>query len=46
MAEWGYVSLREVKELKIAPGFEVECEEFWEVKKASQVDKIKVANGW
>ena len=46
MAEWGYVSFRELKELKIPPGFEVECDEFWEVKKASQVDRIKVANGW
>ena len=46
MAEWGYVSFRELKELKIPPGFEVDCDLFWEVKKASLVDNIKVANGW
>ena len=45
MAEWGYFSFRELKELKIHPGFEVDRDLFWEVKKASQVDKIKVANG-
>ena len=46
MAEWGYGSFRELKELKVRPGFEVDCDLFWEVKKASQVDKIKAANGW
>ena len=46
MAEWGYVSFRELQELKIPPGIEVECEGFWEVKKARLVDKIKAANGW
>jgi len=46
MAEWGYVSFRELKELKIPPGFEVDCDTFWEVKKASEVEKIKVGNSW
>jgi hypothetical protein len=40
MAEWGYVSFRELKELKIHPGFEVECDRFWAVKKASEIEKI------
>jgi hypothetical protein len=46
MAEWGYISFRELKELKVRPGFEVDCDLFWKVKKAGQVDKIKAANGW
>jgi hypothetical protein len=46
MAEWGYVSFRELKELKIPPGFEVECETFWQVKRAGQVDKIRAAHQW
>jgi hypothetical protein len=46
MAEWGYVSFRELRELKIHPGFEVDCDRFWEVRKAGQVEKIKAANGW
>jgi len=46
MAEWGYVSFRELRELKIAPGFEVECDAFWKVRKASEVDKIRIANHW
>ncbi len=46
MAEWGYASFQELKELKIPPGFEVECDAFWEVKKAGRVEKIRAANGW
>jgi len=46
MAEWGYVSFRELRSLKIAPGFEVECDAFWKVRKASEVDKIRTANYW
>ena len=40
MAEWGYISFQELKELKIHPGFEVDCDLFWEVKKASEIEKI------
>lgn len=41
-AEWGYISFAELKELKIS-FMEVDCEleEFWQVKPASQIDKIK-----
>jgi len=46
MAEWGYVSFRELKSLKIAPGFEVECDAFWKVRKASEVENIRRANRW
>lgn len=46
MAEWGYISFRELKDLNIPPGFEVECEQFWQIRKASQVDKIRMGNHW
>ena len=42
MAEWGYISFRELKELTVPPGFEVDCDLFWEVKKASQIKKIAI----
>ena len=46
MAEWGYISFEELKKLKIPPGFEVECEAFWRIRKAREVEKIKVASHW
>jgi len=42
MAEWGYISFDELKKIKIPPGFEVENDLYWEVKKASEIKKIKV----
>lgn len=46
MAEWGYVSFKELRSLRVPPGFEVDCDQYWEIRKASQVDKIKGANRW
>ena len=48
MAEWGYVSLSELRSIKIDGWLEVDCEleEFWEVKKAKEIDKIRIAQGW
>ena len=48
MAEWGYVSFSELKELKIKGWLEVDCEleEIWKVRKASEIDKIRKAQGW
>ncbi len=48
MAEWGYVSLSEMRSIKIDGWLEVDCEleEFWEVKKAKEIDKIRIAQGW
>ncbi len=48
MAEWGYVSLSELRSIKIAGWVEVDCEreELWEIKKAVDVDKIRIAQGW
>ena len=39
-AEWGYICLSELKELKIPPGFEVDRDTFWEKTKASDIEKI------
>ena len=42
MAEWGYISFSELKALNLK-WLEVDCEleEFWKVKKASEIEKIK-----
>ena len=42
MAEWGYVSFTELKEIKV--GYvEIDCEleKFWRIKPASEIDNIK-----
>jgi len=48
MAEWGYVSLSELRSIKVGGWCEVDCEreEFWKVKKAIEIDKIHVSQGW
>jgi len=47
MAEWGYCSFSELRSIKVG-GLEIDCEleEFWKIRKASEVDKIKIAHGW
>ena len=48
MAEWGYVSFSELKSIKIDGWLEIDCEleEFWQVKRAIEIDKIRIAHGW
>ena len=46
MAEWGYISFDELKRIKIPPGFEIDCETCWQVKKAIQIEKIRMGNHW
>ena len=48
MAEWGYISFSELKSLKIQGWLEVDCEkeEFWDVRAASDIAKIRQAMGW
>ena len=48
MAEWGYISLGELKSIKVDGWLEVDCEleEVWKVRKASEIDKIRIAQGW
>ena len=47
MAEWGYVSFSELKSISIN-GIEIDCETeaIWKVKRAAEIDKIRIANGW
>jgi len=48
MAEWGYISFRELKSIKINGRMEIDCEleEYWKVRKASEIEIIRIANGW
>ena len=47
-AEWGYISLSELKSVKVGGWLEIDCEleEFWQVQKASEIEKIMRAHGW
>ena len=47
-AEWGYISFGELKSLKVHGWLEVDCEleEFWKVKRAIEIEKIRVAHRW
>ena len=47
MAEWGYISFKELRDLSIN-GIEIDCElaEYWKVQKASKIDKIRKGNRW
>jgi len=49
MAEWGYISFEELKQLRIRPlGIEVDCENeiAWQACKASEIEQIRRGNGW
>ena len=48
MAEWGYVSFKELQSIRVNGWLEIDCEleEYWKVRKASEIDKIRIANGW
>jgi hypothetical protein len=47
MAEWGYVSFSELKSINVN-GIEIDCEveEAWRVRRAAEIDKIRIARGW
>ena len=42
-AEWGYISFRELKEIKVARWMEIDCEleEHWHVRRASEIKRIR-----
>src|SRR5512139_3918277 len=46
MAEWGYISFQELKSLRIPAGFEIDCEKDWQVKRAVDIEKIRLGNHW
>jgi hypothetical protein len=47
-SEWGYISFEELKQLELDGWLEVDCEteEAWKIRKASEVEKIRIAHGW
>ena len=47
-AEWGYISFSELKSIKVGGWLEIDCEleEFWKVRKASEIEKIRKAHRW
>jgi len=45
MANWGYVSLEELKSIKVQGWLEVEYDCYWEPKPASEIELIKRAGG-
>ena len=48
LAEWGYVSLKELDSIKVAGFLEVDCElpEYWRIRPAIEVDKTRKAHRW
>jgi hypothetical protein len=47
-SEWGYISFNELKSMKIDNWLEIDCEieEVWKIRKASEIDKIRIAHVW
>ena len=47
-AEWGYIGFSELKSIKVRGWIEVDCEldEFWKVRKAGEIEKIRKACNW
>ena len=47
-AEWGYISFSELKSIRVDDWLEIDCEleEFWKIRKASEIEKIRKAHGW
>ena len=47
MAEWGYFSFKELKSISVN-SIEIDCEleEYFPVRKASEIDQICWGNGW
>ena len=47
-AEWGYISFSELKSINVGGWLEIDCEleEFWRVRKACEIEKIRKAHGW
>jgi len=45
MAEWGYTSFTEIKEISVR-GIEIDCELNWRPRRAVEIEKIRQARGW
>jgi len=42
MGEWGYISFNELKQIRVPPGIEVDCEFFDHPLKASEIEEIRI----
>ena len=40
MAEWGYISLNELKNISVGPGIEVDTDKYWKIKPVKEIEKI------
>jgi hypothetical protein len=47
-AEWGYMSFKEMKEIKISGWLEIDCEteDVWQIRPALEINLIRQAQGW
>jgi len=47
-AEWGYISFRELKDIRVNGWLEIDCEleNFWKIRPASEIELIRRASGW
>ncbi len=41
-AEWGYISFEELKQIRVPPGIQVDCEIFDPPLRASQIEEIRI----
>jgi len=46
MSEAGYFSLSELIDIRIHGYLEIQCEPYWQIRPANQVEKICIAQGW
>ncbi|WP_163336122.1 DUF2958 domain-containing protein [Desulfopila sp. IMCC35008] len=44
-AEWGYFTIHKLDRLNVR-GLEIDMDLYWEIRPASQIDKISQAQGW
>jgi hypothetical protein len=42
LAEWGYISFEELRQIRVPPGIEVDCEFLDPPLKASEIKEIKI----
>lgn len=45
-SEWGYISYDELCEVRTPMGYEVDRDLYWQLRKASEVQKIALGEGW
>ncbi|MBT6339018.1 MAG: DUF2958 domain-containing protein [Desulfobacula sp.] len=46
MSEAGYFNLSDLADIRIHGYLEIECDQYWQIRPANQVEKICIAQGW